>query len=85
MDRLGISPIKIKGFKLEVTAYFAITPNTKQFGIGGQVKGELGSLTVEASLTIDALEILDEPYTHFHRDGEFGRLASSTRVTRWPA
>ena len=64
IDRLGISPIKIKGFKLEVTAYFAITPNTKQFGIGGKIKGELGPLSLEAGLTIDAL-ILDEPYPHF--------------------
>jgi hypothetical protein len=64
IDRLGISPVKIKGFKLEITAYFAITPNTKQFGLSGKVKGELGSLTLEAGLTIDAL-VLDEPYTHF--------------------
>jgi hypothetical protein len=64
IDRLGISPIKIKGFALEVTGYFATTPNTKQFGLAGKVKGSLGPLTVEASLTIDAL-VLDEPYTHF--------------------
>jgi hypothetical protein len=64
IDRLGISPIKIKGFKLEITGYFAITPNTKQFGIAGKIKGDLASLTLEASLTIDAL-VLDEPYTHF--------------------
>ncbi|MGH7459795.1 MAG: DUF6603 domain-containing protein, partial [Longimicrobiales bacterium] len=64
IDRLGVSAIKIKGFKLEIAGYFAITPNTIQFGISGKVKGGIGSLTLEASLSIDAL-FLEEPYSHF--------------------
>jgi hypothetical protein len=64
IDRLGIQPIKISVLKLEVSGYFAITPNTKQFGIAGKIKGKISSLTLEASLSIDAL-ILDEPYSHF--------------------
>jgi hypothetical protein len=64
IDRLGFQPIKFKGFKLELTAYFAITPNTIQFGVAGKLTGKLGPAQVEASLVIDAL-ILDEPYSHF--------------------
>jgi Family of unknown function (DUF6603) len=64
IDRLGVAPIKIAGFKLEVTCYFAITPNTKQAGFAGKAKATLGSLSLEASLSFDAL-IHDEPYTHF--------------------
>jgi hypothetical protein len=64
IDRLGVQGIKIRGFQLEVTGYFAITPNTKQFGIGGKLKGKIGPVSLEASLTIDAI-IDDEPYTHF--------------------
>jgi Family of unknown function (DUF6603) len=64
IDRLGIEPIKFKGFQLEVAGYFAITPNTMQFGIAGKLKGKLGPVSAEGSLVIDAL-INDEPYRHF--------------------
>jgi hypothetical protein len=64
IDRLGFQPIKFKGFKLEITGYFAITPNTMQFGVAGKLKGKLGPVSAEASLVIDAL-INDEPYRHF--------------------
>lgn len=64
IDRLGIQAIKIKGFKLEVSGYFALTPNTTQFGVSGKLKGSIKAASVEVSLTIDAL-IYDEPYTHF--------------------
>jgi hypothetical protein len=64
IDRLGFQPIKFKGFKLELAGYFAITPNTIQFGVSGKLSGKLGPAEVEASLVIDAL-ILDEPYSHF--------------------
>ena len=64
IDRLGFQPIKFKGFKLEIAGYFAITPNTMQFGVAGKLKGKLGPVSAEASLVIDAL-INDEPYRHF--------------------
>jgi hypothetical protein len=64
IDRLGIQPLKISRFKLEVSGYFAVTPNTKQFGLAGKMKGSLGPLTLEAGLSIDAI-INDEPYSHF--------------------
>jgi hypothetical protein len=64
IDRLGLSGVKIKGFKLDVTIYFAITPNAKHFGLSGSVKGSLGPASLEASLSLDAI-FLEEPYDHF--------------------
>jgi hypothetical protein len=64
IDRLGISAIKIKGFKLDITCYFAITPNAKHFGFSGSVKGSLGPASIEASLSVDAI-VHEEPYDHF--------------------
>lgn len=64
IDRLAVQAIRISGFKLDVSAYFAITPNSTQFGISGKVKGAIGPVSLEASLTIDA-QILEEPYSHF--------------------
>ena len=63
LDRLGAA-FEVGRFKLAITAYFAISPGTIQFGVDIAASAKIGPVAIKGNIGFDAL-IYREPYTHF--------------------
>lgn len=63
LDRLGAA-FEVGRFKLAITAYFAISPGTIQFGVDIAATAKIGPVAIKGNIGFDAL-IYREPHTYF--------------------
>lgn len=63
LDRLGAA-FEVGRFKLAITAYFAMSPGTLQFGVDIAASAKIGPVAIKGNIGFDAL-IYREPRTYF--------------------